>query len=77
MANPSQSGPVISMVVVGGVSLTLGMVGGSPVLVSIGGLVLIVAVFWLWQAMRKHHAIHRLERHALEEQAAEQTKLAG
>jgi hypothetical protein len=77
MANPSKSGPVISMGVLGGGTLTLGIVARSVVLMSIGGLVLVMAVFWLWQAMREHHAIHRLARHALEEQADEQSKPSG
>jgi hypothetical protein len=74
MANPSQSGPVVSMSVVGVGLLALGIVARSLVLIGIGGLVLVLAVFWLGQAMRAHHAIHRLARHALEEQAAELRK---
>ena len=77
MANPSKSGPVVSMSVVGVGMLAVGIFARSLVLIGIGGLVLVLAVFWLGQAMRAHHAIQRLARHALEEQAAERSKSTG
>ena len=73
MANPSKTGPVVSMSVIGVGMLALGIVARSLVLIGTGGLVMVLAVFWLGEAMRAHQAIHRLARHALEEQAAEQS----